>query len=283
MEENENQAKTEVETSTVGRGNSITVEDTRKKKAECTEYLESRSALPFPSASRRFYAKQNDKTMKNVKREQRRMETPSISDNNNIVGLQRSNVEGTLDENKESIENQIKECKDQAKRAQLLGVAEVAKELEKLLLMPTSRALEIYKKTKGKFTNANGQKESSCFRAIDTYEMLAKYLKVDQIYIDQQAFIVESYGTDIEKVVHTISGILENGKTVKSSLKDCFKDVLCYLDTKRDCDVMEAIIAKISSVKSVISLKGTKFKESVRGHSRAILINIRISNNRHSL
>ena len=68
--------------------------------------------------------------------------------------------------------------------------------------------------------------------------MLAKYLKVDQIYIDQQAFIVQSYGTDIEKVVRTISGILEKGKTgtgnqtVKSSLKDCFKDVL-DVNTKR--------------------------------------------------
>lgn len=77
------------------------------------------------------------------------METPSISDNNNLVGLQRSNIEGTLDENKESIENQIKECKDQAKHARLLGVAEVAKELKKVLLMPTSRALEIYKKNEG--------------------------------------------------------------------------------------------------------------------------------------
>ena len=138
--------------------------------------------------------------------------------------------------------------------------------------MPTARALEIYKKTKGKFTNANGQKESSCFRAIDTYEILAKYLKVDQIYIDQQAFIVESYRTDIEKVVHTISGILEKGKTgtanqtVKSCLKDHFKDALCYLDIKRDRDVMEAITSKISSVNSVISLKGTKFKWSFNGH-----------------
>ena len=51
MEENENQAKTEVETSTVGRGNSITVENTRKEKAERTEYLQSRSALPFPGVS----------------------------------------------------------------------------------------------------------------------------------------------------------------------------------------------------------------------------------------
>ena len=37
---------------------------------------------------------------------------------------------------------------------------------------------------------------------------------------------------------------------------------------------MEAIIAKISSVKSVISLKGTKFKESVRGHLMTLQSNL---------
>lgn len=68
------------------------------------------------------------------------METSAISDNNNIVGLQRSNIEGTLDENKESIKNQIKECKDQAKRAQLLGVAEAAKELKKVLFNANSKS-----------------------------------------------------------------------------------------------------------------------------------------------
>lgn len=67
------------------------------------------------------------------------MET-SASDNNNIVGLQRSNIEGTLDENKESIKNQIKECKDQAKCAQLLGVAEAAKELKKVLFNANSKS-----------------------------------------------------------------------------------------------------------------------------------------------
>ena len=110
-EENQNQAKTEVETSTVGRGNSITVEDTRNNKAECTEYLQSRSVLPFPGASRRFYAKQNDKTMKNVKREQRRMETPSISDNNNIVGLKGGTLKGLWMKIKKASKTKLKNAK----------------------------------------------------------------------------------------------------------------------------------------------------------------------------
>ena len=254
--------------------------DTLDKNAEFTEYLRSHASLPFPAASGRFYAKQYDKTTKNIKREKRRVEKPPLFDRTGIVGLQRSSIEGNLEENKASIEKKIKQCNDQSKRAQLLGVAEVAKELQKVLLMPTSRAVEIYKMTKAKFTRMKGFKESTCFRAIDAYEMFSKYLRIDQIYIDQQAFIVESSATDISKVVLSVNGILEKVKTdntnqvVKTSLKDCFTDALSYLDTKRDRDVMEAIVAKLSSVKSVVSLKGTKFKGSVRGHLETLQSNL---------
>ena len=47
---------------------------------------------------------------------------------------------------------------------------------------------------------------------------------------------------------------------------------MLYLDSKRDRDVLEAVIAKITSVKTVVSMKGTKFKGSVRNH-RATLDN----------
>jgi len=43
-----------------------------------------------------------------------------------------------------------------------------------------------------------------------------------------------------------------------------------YLDSKRDRDVLEAVIAKIIGVKSVLSIKSTKFKGSVSKH-RAML------------
>lgn len=39
-----------------------------------------------------------------------------------------------------------------------------------------------------------------------------------------------------------------------------------YLDTKRDRDVFEAIIAKITSIKTVVSLKEKHFKGSIHGH-----------------
>lgn len=215
-QENENQEKTKA--------------DTLDKNAEFTDYLRSRASLPFPAASGRFYAKEYDKTTQNIRREQHHVENPASFDKTAIVGLQRSSIEGNLEENIESIENNIKQCKDQSKRAQLLGVAEVAKELQKVLLMPTSRAVKIYKTTKAKFTQMKGLKESTCFRAINTYEMQSKYLKIDQIYIDQKAFIVESSATDVSKVVQSVNGILEEVRTdttnqvVKTSLKDCFRE-----------------------------------------------------------
>lgn len=275
----ENQMKTktdeirEIKTTSVSEINCDVINKLSKNE-ECTQYLKSRTALPFPGASQRFYARQYVKATKNIKRESRRMGNPVLRNGNDIIGMQRSKVEGNLNQNKESIEKQIEECKYETKRAQLLGIAEVAKELKKVVLMKTSRALEIYKTTKVKFTKANVQISSTCFRAVDTYEMLSKYLNVAQIYIDQQAFIVESSGTDINKVVDSISRMLENrrtgstnvNQTVQSCLKDSFKDVLCYLDTKRDRDVLEAIVSKVTSLNTVVSLKGTKFKGSVRGH-----------------
>ena len=48
--------------------------------------------------------------------------------------------------------------------------------------------------------------------------------------------------------------------------KENFRYVLRYLDSKRDRDVLEAVIAKITSVKSVVSIKSTKFKGSVSKH-----------------
>ena len=53
---------------------------------------------------------------------------------------------------------------------------------------------------------------------------------------------------------------------VHSNLKNNFNDILKYLDSKRDRDVLEAIVAKITSVKNVVSLKGTQLKGSVSGH-----------------
>lgn len=178
-------------------------------------------------------------------------------------------MEGSLEQNIESIKKEVNSCTNKTRCAELWAVVDVAMELQKSVLLETSTAATIYKKRKASLTN---KEESTYFRPIDTYEKLSKHINIAQIYIDQKAFIVEAKDTDIRKVVEIVSDTLEKlnkhtaREKVHSCLKDNFRDVLRYLDSKRDRDVLEAVIAKITSVKSVVSIKGTKFKGSVSKH-----------------
>lgn len=85
----------------------------------------------------------------------------------------------------------------------------------------------------------NEEITSNYFRAIDTYENLAKHLDIDQINMDNKSFLVESKGISIRNVVNHIQTVLEklqrNDVTeVKSTLSTKFNDILRYLDTKKD-------------------------------------------------
>ena len=233
------------------------------------KFFEDRSALPFPGASRRFYQKQNVRANAKVKRTKRRTQLPVIQNKTKAIGIQRSRVEGSLEDNIKDINREILTCNNRTRRAELLATADVGRELQKSILMETSMAAAIFKKTKASILN---EEEKAYFCPVYTYEQLSKKLNIVQIYIDQKAHIVEGKDTDINKVVKIITTRLNqlNDSVVKGlmerKLKDNFADVLQYLDSKRDRDVLEAIIAKISSIKSVISIKGTQFTSSVSKH-----------------
>ena len=231
------------------------------------KFIEDRSALPFPGASCRFYKKQNKTANANVKRTNRRAQLPVIRNETKTIGMQRSRVEESLEDNIEDIKREILTCNNRTRRAELLATVDVGRELQKSIILETSTAAAIFKKTKASILN---EEEKKYFCPVYTYEQLSKKLNIVQIYIDQKAHIVEGKDTDINKVVDIISGKLNqlNDTVVKGlmekKLKDNFADVLQYLDSKRDRDVLEAIIAKLSSVKSVISIKGTHFTGSVK-------------------
>ena len=240
-----------------------------KPSETAVKFVQDRSALPFPCASRNFYLRQNKKAIHNATRTKRREELPLVRDNTKLIGLRRSKVEGSVEQNLESIEKEIKTCTNKTRLAELWAVFDVAIELQKTILLETSKAAAIYKKKKSSLLN---KEESFYFCPIDTYEKLSKHINIAQIYIDQKAFIVEAKDTNIRKVVEIVSDKLANlrkdavKKTVHSRLKDNFSEVLQYMDSKRDRDVLEAVIVKITSVKSVVSIKGKKFKGSVSKH-----------------
>lgn len=114
------------------------------------------------------------------------------------------------------------------------------------------------------------------FCPINTYEKLSKRLNIVQIYIDQKALIVEGNEKDISKVVEAVNTALTRVKdgtmndVVQSKLKDQFSDILQYMDSKRDRDLLEAVIAKITSVSNVVSMKGKQFMGSLSGHKATL-------------
>lgn len=201
-----------------------------------------------------------------MKRTKRRSQLPVIRNETKAIGIQWSRVEGSLEDNIKDINREILICNNRTRRAELLATADVGRELQKSILMETSKAAAICKKTKASILN---EEEKAYFCPVYTYEQLSKKLNIVQIYIDQKAHIVEGKDTDINKVVEIISTRLNhlNDSVVKGlmkrKLKYNFADVLKYLDSKRDRDVLEAII---SSIKSVVSIKGTQFKSSVSKH-----------------
>lgn len=143
------------------------------------QYIKERSSLPFPCASKRFYFKQNLKATKNSTRTARCAELSTLQgENKEVIALQRSKVDGTLQENVESIENELNICKDETKRAELVGAMEVAKEIKKHILLSTVDAAKTYKETKASLLN---KEVSDYFCAIDTYEKLAKHLNIEVV------------------------------------------------------------------------------------------------------
>ena len=233
------------------------------------QFIKDRSALPFPGASRRFYAGQNKKANKNTKRTRQREQLPVISETKKLIGKQRTRVDGSLDQNIETMKGKLLLCKNNKRKAELQAIIDVADELKQSVLLETSTAAKIYQKRKASLLN---QTESTYFCPVDTYEKLSKQLNIVQVYIDQKAFIAEGKDTDIRKVVEIVNNRLAKVKDgglnniVRSKLKDDFKDILQFLDSKRDRDVLEAIVAKITSVKNTVSIKGIQFKGGVSGH-----------------
>jgi len=177
---------------------------------------------PFPALLDAFIA-DNKKAIQNAKRTKRRQELPVLHENSKLIGLQRSTVEGSLQQNIESIKKEVNSCTNKTRYAELWAVVDVTMELQKSILLETSTAAAIYKKSKASFTN---KEESFYFRPIDTYEKLSKHINIAQIYIDQKAFIVEAKDTDIHKVVEIVSNTLEKlGKhTAKEKVHSCLKD-----------------------------------------------------------
>ena len=129
--------------------------------------MEDRSALLFPGASQRFYAGENRKAKTNAKRAKQREQLTVISEYKKLIGMQRTRVDGSLDQNIETIKGKLMFCNNNKRKAQMQAVIiiDVVEELKKGVLLETSAAAEIYRKRKAFLLNKT---EGTYFCPIDT-------------------------------------------------------------------------------------------------------------------
>ena len=99
-------------------------------RTPCEAAVQDRSALPFPCASQSLYLRQSKKAIKNAKRTKRRQELPVLCE---LIGLQRtywfqlqrSTVEGSLEQNIECIKKEVNSCTNKTRYAERWAVVDV--------------------------------------------------------------------------------------------------------------------------------------------------------------
>ncbi|CAB4029682.1 Hypothetical predicted protein [Paramuricea clavata] len=214
--------------------------------------LKKRKSLPFPAASQTFYQKQGYLSRHNEKSSELRIKFPVQKNEKGNVGVHRSCTTGTLAKNIRELREQLQGPNSlcyPARAVHLKACIDVAEELIKCTLLKTSDAYRILQSVK----ITNGKLYKDYYRSVDAYETLAKNLNISQIYIEQTGYIIENNGENIQNIVDHVNGMIQNysqsamtnTKSIAEALKADFATVLRYFDTKRDRDMLEAIIARI--------------------------------------
>ena len=109
--------------------------------------------------------------------------------------------------------------------------------------------------------------------------MLCKYFNISQVYIFDQAFIVQnSDGMNLECCLQSISSAIDEDFIVKKRLEDrlqgVFKSMLQYVDTHRDKQVLKALIAEVSDIAFTAKLQGIQSRSGTRNAKQNVRNNL---------
>ena len=159
------------------------------------------------SVSKKWYRKQGKVLASNWSRMIRRDRCGiKDSENDSIIGMQRSTVEISLKESLNRINELMNSCPSPSIKqyANLAAVKAVANELlEGSPILPTQKASHIFQCTKNKILSRDSA-EIVNRTAMHTYETLAKYMPITQVYVNQNAYIMEDRGDKLASVVEDI-------------------------------------------------------------------------------
>ena len=229
--------------------------------------------LPFPKLSADWYQQQNAKYNKNASRERTRQCNPGQFDSDGkIQYINRSRVDGYLMDNVRELEDNASTLAEgSSAKLHIRAVIAVGRfMMSHGPIVKTQEVSKVYQQQK----NVASKKDS-----IEVYEMLCKYFNISQVYIFDQAFIVQnSDGMNLECCLQSISSAIDEDFIVKKRLEDrlqgVFKSMLQYVDTHRDKQVLKALIAEVSDIAFTAKLQGIQSRSGTRNAKQNVRNNL---------
>ena len=210
-------------------------------------------------------------------RKNRRASNPLHVQSEGIISMNRSRVSGTLQENILTIKGKMQPSKSSHEREvqHLAAVLEVANVISTRPIMATQEAASMYLNCKKRCHSGTDALGLPSMPSSTLYEILSKHLNIILIYINGKAYIIENTGSNLEKLLETITGTMNTEKIVNERvyerLEDIFTTTLRYLDTPRDRQVMKGIISHITSIKFSTKLQGLKSKQGTMAAKKAFI------------
>ena len=230
--------------------------------------------IPLEGPPISWYKQRGLNAMSNASRETTQDKKNLIIESGTMEGLvSDSNIKGSLKENINDIVEMTALGASIKQQMHLTAILKVAEHILKYgPVVPTQQLVRVYRETKG-------QNETSSVRPASFFQTISRHLNLMQVYLNGRAFIVENRGGNVQDVIRSFEGIMENpqktiNKRVQESVGDSFNSILNYLDSKRDRDTVKALLSKITSVNCVMQLSNVQDKRSIARSKDLVFSNL---------
>ena len=200
-----------------------------------SRYLQS---FPFPLLSLSWYRNRGKLSTANKCRENiRHTSQLQFSQEGKPTSLQRSQVEGTVEENIHQLHHLVALSGCASRKRFLRTVICLAEYIKQCgLLVRTQEVLDMYYNLNRQLSTTEKQKPHSRMNVGTFYEIISKYLNIAQIYIDGKAYLLQNMTCDFGKLVETISSAVTEQSIVNSPVSEqlqcIYPLVLRYADTE---------------------------------------------------
>ena len=203
-----------------------------------------------------------DQQRKEKKQENRFIEESSLDANFKAL---RGNIKETLSESLRSLEQKQINTTNAPLRKRFKAIYKCGNHLQKNgPLVETQNLISVYR-------NELKMPQDTKTMSLTFFETLSKHLPICQ-NIGKKAYVIEDRMEEVSIVSAAVDILLKDpyfivSNYIKNRIGHIYKDAIDFLDTKRDKDVMRAILAKITSVRYAARLEGLQSRYAVRNAS----------------